>query len=81
MLVIAIDMKILLEDLIHAFRLAIYLKVKCCGETAVNSKKFGKGFPEVKGKDGTTVRNKGFREAMEPDDVIQEHSSKRQVHR
>lgn len=75
MLIIAIDTKILLEDLIRAFRLAICLRVKRCGETAVNSKKFGKGFPEVRGEDGTTVRNKGFREAVEPDDVIQEHSS------
>jgi hypothetical protein len=69
LLVVAEEMDVRFELLIHTFRLTVRLKVKSRRFPGVNFENRGEGRPEVGSEDGTAFRDNGIGETMEADNI------------
>ena len=75
LLVVAVDAEILFDDLVHAFGLAVSLRVERGGQTRLGTEEFREGCPELRGEDRSTIGHEGFWEAVESDDVVHKQAS------
>ena len=75
LLVVAVHAQVLLQHRVEPLRLAIRLRVERRGPVGSNSTELEQPRPEVGGEDGIPIADQGFRQAVNPDHVLQEQSS------
>jgi len=76
LVVVAVVSEICFEDLIHSLSLTIRLRVEGCGEVWFCTKSFDEFTPEVGVEDGSTIRDDICGNAMESNNVVEEHFGK-----
>ena len=72
LLVVAVDPKILLYDRVEALRLAIRLGMESGRPVGVDAQEFRESAPLVRGEDRIAIADGVGRQAVKPDDVLNE---------